>query len=58
DVDCSWEVDVQDAMKVVNHWRAGVGTPEYELYLDLNEDGVINVVDITKVAAELGESYP
>lgn len=57
DVDCSWAVDVQDVMAVENHWRALVGTPEYELYLDLNEDGVINVVDIMTVAAQWGRHY-
>jgi subtilisin-like proprotein convertase family protein len=52
DFDCDCEITTQDIQQVASRWR----TTE-ERY-DLNDDGIITIVDIMLVAAHYGETCP
>ena len=53
DVDCDCEVDVGDITTVTDHWHEPV-TLENADY-DLNDDGVIDILDLMIVARNWGE---
>ena len=54
DVDCNCEVDVSDTMQVASSWLATVGDPNYFLARDVNQDGVIDILDLMFVSARFG----
>lgn len=56
DLDGDKDVDVDDIQAVANRWRQRSGDPGWEARFDVNGDGVINIVDIMKVAAHWGET--
>jgi hypothetical protein len=53
DVDCSGSVDVADVQAVASSWRCEQGDECYHAAYDFDTDGIITVLDITRLAAEL-----
>ncbi len=58
DFDNSSVVDVSDIKMVAAHWRERPGDAGWDLRFDVNGDGVINVLDVLKVAAQVGHMCP
>ena len=58
DLDGNGHVDVADITQVASRWRMTDEDPDWEARYDLNDDGIITIVDIMLVAAHWGESCP
>ena len=58
DFDGSGLVDAPDLQMVASHWRQHSGDAGWDARFDVNNDGVINVVDVLEVAAHMGEACP
>jgi hypothetical protein len=56
DFDCDCEVEVQDIQQVASRWRMTEADDDWDPWYDLNDDGIITVVDIMKVVAHWGET--
>jgi hypothetical protein len=54
DVDCNCEVGVSDVVQVASSWLATFGDPNYVLARDVNQDGVIDILDLMFVSARFG----
>ncbi len=54
DVDGNCAVDVLDVQAVAAHWQARLEDPDYIPLYDVNDDGLINIVDIGIVTAAWG----
>jgi len=55
DYDDDGVVDDDDLTELAGHWHAEPGDPRYEARFDLNDDGVINVLDAQQAASWWGE---
>jgi len=55
DVDGNCTVDVLDVQAVAGRWQARLDEPGYAPLYDVNDDGVINIVDIGIVTAAWGD---
>jgi len=51
-------VGAEDIQDVATHWRQHAGDAGWDTQLDLNSDGVINILDILKVSAQVGQTCP
>ena len=52
------DVDLDDLKAITPHWHQQPDDPNWEARFDLNNDGVVNIVDIMRVAAAWGEPCP
>lgn len=50
-------MDATDIHQIASRWRCKCGDTCYKSRHDINNDGDIDIVDITKVAARWGDSY-
>jgi len=67
DVDPSCKIDIGDVQAVAGRWRLTAANPDpdgdpdtlnYESRLDLDNNGIINIIDIMRVVAKWGTSSP
>ncbi len=58
DFDGSGQVGAADVQLVASHWHQHTGDAGWDLRFDVNHDGVINVLDVLKVAAQVGRMCP
>jgi hypothetical protein len=58
DLDCNQAVDVVDITTEALHWQATSGQWNYSLVYDNNRDGVVDIVDLQRVAAQWGWTAP
>jgi hypothetical protein len=56
DFDCNCEVNIADVMQVARRWGARLGDPSYDPRFDLDQDGDIDIVDLSIVAAAWGRT--
>ncbi len=56
DFDPDGQVNVADAMQVASRWRMTSADPDWEARYDLNDDGIITVLDIMLVVVHWGET--
>ncbi len=56
DVTCDCRVDNADLTLIAAHWGATAGAPGYEMRLDLDHNGSIDIRDIGAVATQFGAS--
>ena len=54
DFDHDYDIDIDDIMMVAQLWRRQEGDPGFDRRFDLHPNGVINVVDIMRVATNWG----
>lgn len=58
DLDCDDLVGVSDVSIEASHWQASAGQWNYSLVYDVDESGVIDIVDVQAVAAQWGWTPP
>ena len=58
DLDCDCEVDVADIMQVASRWRMTDEDPHWDPRYDLDDNGIITIVDIMLVVAVWGSTCP
>ncbi len=48
----------EDVVYVAQRWRVKAGEPGWEPRLDINDDGIINLIDVLTVASQVGGACP
>ena len=58
DMDSNYIVNKADATLAAVHWRQRTGDVGWEARFDINNDGVINVLDVLEIASRVGQTCP
>jgi parallel beta-helix repeat protein len=58
DLDCDRDVDLYDAVKLLTHYGAKEGQPEYYPLCDIDGDGDIDLYDAVALLSHYGQKYP
>jgi hypothetical protein len=58
DVDGDFDVDLYDAVKLLVHYGAEEGSPEYDPVCDIDGDGDIDLYDAVTLLTHYGQEYP
>jgi hypothetical protein len=58
DLDCDRDVDLYDAVKLLVHYGAKAGQPEYDSICDIDGDGDIDLYDAVKLLTNYGKKDP
>ena len=56
DFDCSCTINITDVQEVASRWRTTDENPNWDPRYDLNDDGIITVVDIMLVVKHWGQT--
>jgi RHS repeat-associated protein len=58
DVDCNCKVETSDVQAYAARWGAASGEANYDPAFDVDNNGVINVSDVLRISAHLGDVCP
>jgi hypothetical protein len=58
DVNADFDVDLYDAVELLNHYKAKKGGPEYDPIYDIDGDGDIDLYDAVALLLNYGKKYP
>jgi hypothetical protein len=58
DADCNGRVDIKDVSRACKAYSSYPGHPRWDSAVDENEDGKIDIRDISSIAKNFGKTYP